>query len=48
MGTFNILKTEIACANCNCSFEVKIQFKYGDTWQHPLKLEITLSGVEMI
>jgi hypothetical protein len=34
MGTFNILKTTIACANCKVNFEVKIQFKYGDTWQH--------------
>jgi len=38
MGTFNILKTKIACASCNYSFDVEIQFKYGDTWQYIFKI----------
>ncbi|CAM3962012.1 hypothetical protein MUGA111182_19500 [Mucilaginibacter galii] len=34
MGTFNILQTKINCPDCNSTFKVEIQFKYGDTWQY--------------
>lgn len=33
MGTFNILKTEIKCGNCDQVRPVVIQFRFGDTWQ---------------
>jgi len=38
MGAFNILITNIRCANCNNHYEAKIQFKYGDTWQFEYRL----------
>jgi hypothetical protein len=38
MGTFNILKTKVACVNCKDELEVNIQFKYGDTWQHTYEI----------
>ena len=34
MGAFNTLVTDIGCENCGNSFEGKIQFKFGDTWQN--------------
>ncbi|SFM73717.1 hypothetical protein SAMN05428949_0614 [Chitinophaga sp. YR627] len=33
MGAYNILITDITCSYCNTSHEVKVQFKYGLTWQ---------------
>lgn len=33
MGSFNTLIIDITCNNCQTSHEIKIQFKYGLTWQ---------------
>jgi hypothetical protein len=34
MGAFNTLITETICTNCQKQFQVRLQFKFGDTWQH--------------
>jgi hypothetical protein len=34
MGTFNILKTNMQCVNCKDTFEISVQFRFSDTWQH--------------
>lgn len=33
MGAYNILIANVQCSNCKNTYEAKIQFKYGDTWQ---------------
>lgn len=33
MGAFNTLITDITCCNCKSIFNLKLQFKFGDTWQ---------------
>ena len=38
MGAFNILVTDITCDNCQNTFEGKLQFKFGDTWQYVYKV----------
>lgn len=38
MSSFNILIAEITCPSCRKNCEVKIQFKYGNTWQLIYKL----------
>lgn len=38
MGTFNTLVADIECENCGNTFEGKIQFKFGDTWQYVYKI----------
>lgn len=34
MGTFNTLITDTICNNCQNTFQLKLQFKFGDTWQY--------------
>ena len=38
MGSFNILITEIECSNCEVKSPVRIQFKFGNTWQLHYKI----------
>jgi predicted RNA-binding Zn-ribbon protein involved in translation (DUF1610 family) len=38
MSSFNILITQIVCPNCGAKQQVRIQFKFGDTWQLQYKL----------
>ncbi|MBZ5858558.1 hypothetical protein [Flavihumibacter profundi] len=33
MSSFNILIAEIACPSCGNKSQVRIQFKFGNTWQ---------------
>lgn len=34
MGAYNVLLAKVQCSFCKNTYEAKIQFKYGDTWQH--------------
>jgi predicted RNA-binding Zn-ribbon protein involved in translation (DUF1610 family) len=43
MGSFNILIVEIACPNCGVKPQVRIQFKFGNTWQLQYKIGDTIS-----
>ena len=43
MGSFNILITEIICPNCGVSSPIRIQFKYGNTWQLQYKSGDTIT-----
>lgn len=38
MGAFNILVIEAACSSCGVAIDLRIQFKFGDTWQHEYRL----------
>ena len=33
MSSFNVLIANIKCPNCENTYEGRVQFKYGDTWQ---------------
>lgn len=34
MGAFNVVKIHEKCGNCGQNIERKVQFKYGEVWQH--------------
>jgi hypothetical protein len=34
MSAFNTVRVSAECPQCRSSVEVRVQFKYGDTWQH--------------
>jgi hypothetical protein len=34
MGAFNIIRAKARCPHCAAHVDVKVQFKYGDTWQY--------------
>lgn len=38
MGAYNLLISNYECSNCRKTFEMSIQFKYGDTWQIKYRL----------
>ncbi|WP_341839144.1 hypothetical protein [Chitinophaga caseinilytica] len=38
MGAFNILHAQIPCPACGKQTDVRIQFKFGDTWQLEYKI----------
>ena len=38
MGAYNVLYAEVLCPHCGEAVELKIQFKYGDTWQHEYRI----------
>jgi hypothetical protein len=38
MGTFNTLHVAVTCSNCKTAYNDKIQFAYGDVWQHHYKV----------
>jgi hypothetical protein len=38
MSSFNILITQVVCPNCGAKQQVRIQFKFGNTWQLQYKL----------
>ncbi|NML40135.1 hypothetical protein HHL17_23250 [Chitinophaga sp. G-6-1-13] len=38
MGAYNLLIVNVQCPNCKNTYEAKIQFKYGDTWQLQYRL----------
>lgn len=38
MSAFNTLNVAIACENCNKEFPIRLQFKFGDTWQFEYKM----------
>ncbi len=42
MGAFNTVRASAACPRCHFPVEVKVQFKYGDTWQHEYGLDDAL------
>lgn len=33
MGAFNVVRLGANCPQCKAPVEVRVQFKYGDTWQ---------------
>lgn len=33
MGAFNVLQVRARCPSCGEEVELRLQFKYGDTWQ---------------
>jgi len=43
MSSFNILTTEIECMNCGMKQLIRIQFKFGNTWQLSYKIGDTIS-----
>lgn len=38
MGAYNTVRVDQVCPSCNNLVEVRIQFKYGDTWQYIYQL----------
>lgn len=38
MGAFNTLSLEETCPACGEKVKVRVQFKYGDTWQYGYKI----------
>lgn len=34
MGAFNTVGCHLACPNCGATATLRIQFKYGDSWQY--------------
>ena len=38
MAAYNILETEIKCNNCGNNTTIKLQFKFGDTWQFQYRI----------
>lgn len=34
MSAFNVVTITTACPGCQQSVAIRVQFKYGDTWQH--------------
>lgn len=49
MGAFNTLITTLQCPHCKKNYEGRIQFKYGQTWQHIYKLgdQLEWGGLEV-
>ena len=37
MGAFNILTLQMNCNNCASPFTHRLQFKFGEVWQHEYK-----------
>lgn len=33
MGAFNVLQVRASCPSCEEEVDLRLQFKYGDTWQ---------------
>lgn len=42
MSAFNMLLAAAPCPRCTRVFDVEIQFKYGDVWQHRYRLHDVL------
>lgn len=38
MGAFNTVFLEWNCPSCHSVVELRVQFKYGDTWQHEYRV----------
>jgi hypothetical protein len=38
MSAFNVVSVEQTCPSCQNRVSVRIQFKYGDTWQNEYRL----------
>ena len=38
MGAFNTVAIAAQCPRCGRTISVRVQFKYGDTWQHEYRL----------
>jgi hypothetical protein len=38
MGAFNEVSVATKCPTCSQPVQVRVQFKYGDTWQHQYRL----------
>jgi hypothetical protein len=38
MGAYNTVTLDQVCPSCHNRVEVRIQFKYGDTWQYSYQL----------
>lgn len=34
MGSYNVVAASIDCPRCRNRVDVRVQFKFGDTWQH--------------
>ncbi len=43
MSAFNTVSTSAPCPQCGRTINVRVQFKYGDTWQHAYKLHDKLA-----
>lgn len=43
MSSYNILITESVCTNCGVKSPVRIQFKFGNTWQLQYRIGDTIS-----
>jgi len=49
MGIINFLTAHVLCPNCKEQSKFKIQFRYGETWNHEYKLgDIVKWGVNEI
>lgn len=38
MGAFNVVIARAVCAGCKNPLLLRVQFKYGDTWQHEYRI----------
>lgn len=38
MGAFNVLRSWIRCSMCGRGYDARVQFKYGDVWQHEYEM----------
>ncbi|MBI2193394.1 MAG: hypothetical protein HYU36_15575 [Planctomycetes bacterium] len=38
MSAFNTLRVKTVCPSCKTEVDIRLQFKYGDTWQHEYQL----------
>lgn len=42
MSAFNVIKAMLACPKCGQNSYCRVQFKYGNTWQHEYNVEDVL------
>ena len=38
MSAYNTVRANLACPSCKSEMGVRVQFKFGDTWQHEYEL----------
>ena len=38
MSAFNTVRANLVCPSCKSEMNVRVQFKFGDTWQHEYEL----------
>lgn len=43
MGAFNVVTAAARCPACSQQVTVRVQFKYGDTWQHEYRVGDSLT-----